>query len=249
MKGVVLAAGRGSRMGEMTSDQPKCLIEIESTPLLAWQMAAMESAGLELVIVTGYKASAFDHIGLSTVKNEKWRETNMVASLLCAHELLDDDLIVSYADIIYSPSAVKILQNQEHDICILYDKNWENLWSARFDDPLEDAESFSIDPNEDLILDIGRKNVSKSEIDGQYMGLMSFSRKGLGWIKEIVDGMSEGAGQMDMTTLLRALIGRGFPVHGQVFDDAWAEVDSPRDFAVASMLVRDGSIPLPKRGA
>ena len=45
MKAIILAAGRGSRMNELTYDKPKCLIEINGKTLLDWQLEAIKSVG------------------------------------------------------------------------------------------------------------------------------------------------------------------------------------------------------------
>ena len=70
----------------------------------------------------------------------------MFYSLLCAKEWIDnDDLIISYSDIFYSKIAVKKLSETNSDISIIYDPNWLKLWDMRFDNPLDDAETFKLD--------------------------------------------------------------------------------------------------------
>ena len=56
MKGIILAAGRGSRMKNLTSTKPKCMIKINGKMLIEYQIEALSSAGInEIGIVTGYK--------------------------------------------------------------------------------------------------------------------------------------------------------------------------------------------------
>ncbi|PPD19288.1 MAG: nucleotidyl transferase, partial [Methylobacter sp.] len=40
MKAIILAAGRGSRMKDLTEACPKCLVKLRGRPLLAWQLEA-----------------------------------------------------------------------------------------------------------------------------------------------------------------------------------------------------------------
>ena len=69
----------------------------------------------------------------------------MVSSLECASEWLSNsNFIISYSDIFYTKEAVRLLLNQEAEIAITYDTNWLAHWSERFDNPFEDAESFSV---------------------------------------------------------------------------------------------------------
>lgn len=88
MKGLILAAGRGLRMGSLTVDIPKCLVRLAGRPLLDWQSAALVGAGIdELGIVTGYRAETLRNRGLPHFHNPHWATTNMVASLVRASEV------------------------------------------------------------------------------------------------------------------------------------------------------------------
>ena len=54
MKAIILAAGRGSRMKNLTDEIPKCMLEFRGKPLIEWQLASLRSAGInEIGIVTG----------------------------------------------------------------------------------------------------------------------------------------------------------------------------------------------------
>ena len=57
----------------------------------------------------------------------------------------NNDLIISYSDIFYSKLAIKKLYQTKSDISIIYDPNWHNLWDMRFNNPLDDAETFKLD--------------------------------------------------------------------------------------------------------
>ena len=56
MKAIILAAGRGSRLKNLTDERPKCLVELHGKALLDWQLEALREAGIKKIgIVTGYK--------------------------------------------------------------------------------------------------------------------------------------------------------------------------------------------------
>src|ERR1700685_4729097 len=103
MRAVVLAAGRGSRLGHLGSDRPKWLVEREGRPLIERQIAALRRGGAnEIAVVRGYRAEMIDFPGLAYFVNERWDETNMVMSLSTAASWLRaEPVIVSYADIFY----------------------------------------------------------------------------------------------------------------------------------------------------
>ena len=104
MKAIILAAGRGSRMKSLTDEKPKCLIELNGKPLLEWQLEALRGAGIEdIAIVTGYKKELLHRYGLKEFHNSLWAETQMVSSLMCANEWLQQsECVVSYSDIFMS---------------------------------------------------------------------------------------------------------------------------------------------------
>ncbi len=236
MKAIILAAGRGSRLKQFTDDRPKCLNEVRGKALIDWQISALRSGGLnEIAIVTGYKSHMLEKYGLIKYHNAKWDTSNMVSSLLCAKELFNQTLIVSYSDIVFSDAAVTSLRAEPKDIVVAYDTNWKELWEERFENPLSDAESFIIDKN-GYIQDIGRKVNSFSDIQGQYIGLMRFSAKALNWICELTSNSEHDIDKMDMTTLLRLLINAGYPVCGMAISGGWCEIDTPADLNIANKL-------------
>src|SRR5271156_6862674 len=101
MRAVILAAGRGSRMGQLGGDRPKCLVELGGRPLIERQIAALRRGGVDQIgVVCGYRAEMIDFPNLFYFANERWAETNMVTSLTAAASWLrSGPLIVSYADI------------------------------------------------------------------------------------------------------------------------------------------------------
>jgi len=233
MKAIILAAGRGSRMGELTSNLPKCRTPFRGKELIDWQLDAIRGAGIQdIALVRGYLAHTFKY-DLSYFENLDWQTTNMVRSLMTANKWLNtDDCIVSYSDIIYSKDTVSKLLHEEADIVISYDPNWLSLWSLRFDDPLLDAESFRIDQF-NTVLDIGRKVTNQNEIQGQFMGLLKFSPSGWKLISDYLMTLDNNTlDTMDMTTLLQRLIHQGVQVKAVAIDDQWLEVDTESDLAI-----------------
>jgi len=229
MRGIILAAGRGSRMGSSTETLPKCRTLLNGKELIQWQLDALRSAGIEPIsIVRGYLADTFDY-DLKYFENDRWAETNMVMSLLAACEWLEESYcIVSYSDIVYSANAVCLLKKVDADIAITYDPNWLDLWSRRFSDPLSDAETFQIQNG--CVREIGNRASSLNEIEGQYMGLLKFSPVGwkqtLNFVNSYPDKEKDS---LDMTMLLQGLIRIGVIIKAVPIKDRWLEVDSQED--------------------
>ena len=236
MKAIILAAGRGSRMKNLTNKRPKCLVKLQNKPLIEWQLEALRKAGInDVAIVTGYKREMLAEYNLIEFNNPEWNNTQMVSSLECASDWLNNhSCIVSYSDIVFEASAVKLLYDEKSSLSILYDKNWLVSWSRRFENPLDDAETFKIDSLGKLT-GIGDTAKSLSEIDGQYMGLLKFTPKAWHAIAQFRGSLSDNvASKMHMTGLLNSLVTKkiigvsGIPYSGQ-----WAEIDSEFDLKCA----------------
>ncbi|MBF0383002.1 MAG: phosphocholine cytidylyltransferase family protein [Magnetococcales bacterium] len=248
MKAIILAAGRGSRMQEMTSRQPKCLVKLAGHPLLEWQLAALRGAGIsDITIVTGYQAEQLTGHGTKTVHNSEWASSNMVVSLLHAAPLITGPTIIGYSDIVYDAMIVRDLMDAKHcPLSLTYDRDWLNLWQRRFDDPLQDAESFTITPD-GRVTKIGQRESVADKIHGQYMGLLKIDQTAMGWIKNFIDANPTLRNRLDMTALLSAMIANGHPIHGVPISGGWCEIDHSSDLVVAEKMVEEGLLCYPSK--
>ena len=238
-------------MGRLTGDRPKCLIELAGAALIEHQIATLRAAGIEeIVVVAGYRADALDIPGVTKFQNPRWNETNMVETLFCAEPTFGDDVVVSYADIVYEPKVLDALLASPHPISVVVDRGWRAYWELRFDAPLSDAESLRLAADE-TIAEIGNRPSSLDEIEAQYIGLMRFRGPGIDALRRTREAF--GAPRrpwMDerpidnayMTDFLMEMILRGDAVHAVPIDGGWLEIDTEHDYAVAKTMVADGTI-------
>ena len=233
MKAIILAAGRGSRMGSITNEHPKCLTLVQGKTLIDRQITSLTEAALyDIGLVVGYKAEMLTGYGSRQFHNANWSNTNMVASLACAKDWLDtDDCIVSYSDIFYDPRVVKKLIHSKDDIAISYDPNWLSLWSRRFENPLEDAETFLID-NDEFVTEIGRKTSSLDHIQGQYMGLLKFSKGTFHKCLETIRNLDSDLDKIDMTSFLNTLVKKHVKIKAIPNYYPWGECDTQHDLKI-----------------
>jgi L-glutamine-phosphate cytidylyltransferase len=246
MRAVILAAGRGSRMGALAEDRPKCLVELARKPLVLRQMAALRGGGVSNIgIVRGYLGNVINIEDVTYFENARWAETNMVMSLTAAAPWLQSsDVIISYADIFYRSSIVRDLVAASGDLVVAYDRNWRSLWTRRFVDPLSDAETFRTDAH-GLLIDIGKRTTRIEDIEGQYMGLLKFTPKSWRAVEAVLATLEPKVrAAMDMTTLLRALLASSFPISTVGIEGQWGEVDSASDLALYERMIKDGELAL-----
>ena len=242
MKSLILAAGRGTRINEITKNHHKCLIKLKRKPLLKWQISALKEFSTKICVVTGYNESKIKETlkqikNITFIKNNEWQSSNMLYSLLCAKEWIgNNDLIVSYSDIFYSKLAIKKLYEEKSDISIIYDPNWHVLWNMRFNNPIDDAETFKLD-RLSFLKEIGSRPQTIKECEGQFIGLIKISKNGWFIINKHIDMLKERIKKIDTTSLLNFLILKKVKVKAIPIEDTWGEVDTFNDYKLYKKLL------------
>ncbi|MGR3467963.1 MAG: phosphocholine cytidylyltransferase family protein [Shimia sp.] len=238
-KGLILAAGRGSRMGEMTRERPKGLVPFLGRPLIEWQLRAMRAAGItEIAVVTGYRADLIEPYGDRAFHNPAWAETQMVSSLMTADAWLSaGPVVVSYSDLFYGAAAVRCLLDVPLDLALTYDPDWLTQWAGRFDDPLDDAETFQLGPalapnGVRRLRAIGRTPSSITEVEGQYMGLLRFTPAGWADLRSHWSALDPASqARLSMTEILSGMLIEDHVIGAVPFTGPWGEIDSAQDLA------------------
>lgn len=248
---LVLAAGQGTRLAPLTDTRPKCLVKLAGHSLLERQVRAIHQAGLDnIIVVGGYRAEQISAIGLPVVLNERFADTNMVATLFAARKLMtgDEDLVVAYGDIVYEPNVLTALLTCDAPVCVVIDSAWEAYWSMRMTDPLQDAETLKL-ADDGRIVELGRRPNSLAEIQGQYIGLIKFSGASLAGLLEAYDRMNRAASydgksfdQMYMTSFLQHLIDSSWQVQSVPVKNGWLEVDTLADLELYERLHAAGKL-------
>jgi len=248
---VILAAGQGVRMGKYTRDLPKGMLDFDGKPLLAWQLAALREAGVnQIVIVTGYRKGAIRFEGVRYYDNPRFDCTNMVESLMCAGQELEGDLLICYADILYTPELIEKLIGEEGEVAVAVDSAWRDYWTMRYGTTEHDLETLTVDSGR--IVELGRAVESSEGIDYRYIGLLKFSKDVWPKAFELYDGkkarrerwLASGKPfeQGYMTDLLSELIRVGVNLAPCVTARQWLEFDTERDYELACEHRRQGTL-------
>ena len=243
MKAIILAAGQGIRMGSEAEDKPKCMIIYKGKPLINYTIETMQACGInDIIIVNGYKNEVLEsHLSNENVRfitNKEYNDTNMVYTLFCAESEMNDDLIISYGDIIYREDVLQSLINNINNFVVTVDKNWLELWTLRMNDPLMDAETMKIDEDENII-ELGKKPKSYQEIHGQYIGLLKISHSFLDVFRNFYHSLDKSKyyddkdyNNMYMTSFIQLIINSKSMVKADIINGGWLEFDSNKDIDV-----------------
>ena len=238
MKVIILAAGQGTRLRPLTDDRPKCMVEVNGKPIVKHQIDLFKELGVEDInIVAGYRQDNIQYNEVKKFINPKFDSTNMVYTLFCADDIIDDsdDIIISYGDIIYRKDVLDSLMKSDADISVVVDKNWKEYWSARMDNPLDDVETLKIGPEGNNI-ELGKKPSSYNDIEGQYIGLIKFKRNIINKVKDYYRGLDKASNydgkdynNMYMTTFLQLIADNILKLEPVYISNGWMEVDCAED--------------------
>jgi len=253
LKVIILAAGKGKRLRPYTNKIPKCMVELAGNSLLSHQLSSIKKCNIsrdDIALVGGYKMEALEEFNLKKFKNNKYSSTNMVSTLFCAREFMNhgENLIISYGDIIYEEKVLRTILDCDSEICVVADKEWERLWRLRMSNPLDDAETFIMN-DELLIKELGKKPISLSEIQAQYIGLIKIRGDMVSKFIDTYDQMNKSIdydGQsfdnMYMTSFIQFLINVGWQVKASLIKNGWLEIDTTGDLKCYDQMAKDGSL-------
>lgn len=237
MKLIILAAGQGTRLQPLTNNIPKCMVKYQDKPLIDYILEVTKDIE-KRYIVTGYKSEVLKEYlkeqNLTFIYNKDYNKTNMVTSLFCAKEFMNDDLIISYSDIIYKKEVIEKLIKSKYDISVVVDKQWKKLWLQRMQNPLDDAETLKIKDNK--IIELGKKTKDYSEIEGQYIGLIKISKNTIQKILAFYNNLSKDRyydnkdfDNMYLTSFIQLIIDNLYDVNPIFINGSWLEVDCIED--------------------
>jgi len=240
LKAIILAAGKGTRLGPMGESIPKGMIKLFGKTLIERQLEIYRNCGIDdITIVTGYKGELIQYSGINYVKNENFANTNMNESLFCASEKLTDSVIISYSDIIFEQKIIQQMLMFSGDLGIAVNLDWKINYEGRKLHPLSEAENVLIENGK--ICQI-KKNISKKMSNqeiGEFMAIMKLSKEGGKIIlkkyfelKENHVGPfhnSDSFKKSYITDMLQELINSGNDVFPLLVEGNWKEIDTPED--------------------
>lgn len=132
MQAIILAAGMGKRLKELTSEATKCMVKVNGVAMIDRMMGHLDKLGLSrIVVVVGYEGQKLmdyiDALGVSTpvvyVDNNIYNKTNNIYSLYLAKDyLVQEDTILLESDLVFEEAVLHRLINHPYPSLVLVDK-------------------------------------------------------------------------------------------------------------------------------
>lgn len=258
MRAIIIGAGRGSRLQSLTDEVPKTFVPVVGRPMIEWILEALGAAGFarrDIVFISGYRADVVRarYPELTFVHNADWENNNILASLLCARDLMKDGFVSTYADIVYTRDIAKRVREAPFDIALGCDTAWRRRYVGRTDHPETDAEKLRAEGTR--VVELSRK-IPSEDASGEFIGVMKCSPSGAASIIEAFDAAAKvhGAGpyregrtfpKAYLIDLLAEMLERGTPFHRVDTPGGYMEIDTVQDRAFAETWWKTVEDPVP----
>ena len=141
MKCIILAAGRGTRIKSISKNKPKCLIKINNISILQRQFNFLCKLEIKnIIVITGYKKKQINFKNIKYIFNKGYKNNEQLESLFCAKKEFNEDLLITFGDIIDKNSEVSKAKSLSHDYSLLKELNTKprTTYLAKFRNPHPD---------------------------------------------------------------------------------------------------------------
>ncbi|HHT26661.1 MAG TPA: nucleotidyltransferase family protein [Firmicutes bacterium] len=239
MKAVILAAGRGTRLAELTKEVPKPMVPIGGRPCLARIITALHATGIgEIVIVTGYRADVIKayfgdgaQMGVNITYVDQSVQSGTGSALHITRETVgDSSFVMTYGDILvpeenYAQMA-QVFQKLRPQA--LLGLNW-------VEDPYRGAAVYLAENN----------RVAKIvEKPPQGTATTHWNNAGVFVFDPIIYQYTETLqlsprGEYELPDAIQAMLQAGLAVYGYPLQGYWKDIGTPEDVRAAHRLVSD----------
>lgn len=242
MQAVILAAGMGKRLKELTRNNAKCMVEVNGISLVERALRILDKKNLtKIVIVVGYEAAHLmqfiEELHIQTpivfINNEIYDKTNNIYSLLMAKDyLVAEDTLLLESDLIFEEGLIDCLLEDERPTLALVDKfaSWMDgtCMELDYDDSIRDfipGKYLKFEEKEHYYKTVNIYKFSQNFSANTYIPFLEAYLKAMG-VNEYYESV------IKLIALLENSEIRAKRLEGQV----WYEIDDVQDLDIASTL-------------
>ena len=245
MQAIILAAGMGKRLGEITRDDTKCMLEVGGTRLIDRTLEALHTVGVSrIILVVGYKGENVKaHVGndykgtpVIYIDNDIYDKTNNIYSLsMVKEQLQQDDTLLIESDLIFSDRLFPMILEDPYPNLALVAK-YES-WM--------DGTMVRLDEDQYIVNFISKQAFDYADVDSYYktVNIYKFSREFLQQqYVPFLDAYTKAVGNNEyyenvlrIISLLNSHNMKALPIG----NEKWYEIDDKQDLDIAEALFAD----------
>lgn len=233
MQAIILAAGQGNRLREVTQGKPKCYVELAGESLLGRNLRLLREAGVRrTVIVTGYQRrqlmADFSAPDIVWAFNPFYAQANVLASFWAGMSRLEAgrDVLYLHADTVFHPKILQDLMERPGALVLACDEK------------VCGDEEMKYRSEGGRVVEIN-KTMETGASEGEFLGVCKIAGGQLPAVREAVEAVLErGIFEAFFEVAIQELIdSRRVPVTVMpVGEHPWIEIDFPEDYAAAQEL-------------
>lgn len=252
MQAIILAAGMGKRLKELTSNATKCMVEVNGKTMIERALAALDKQGLsKIVIVVGYEADKLKsyvkslHVKtpVEFVENTIYDRTNNIYSLYLAKDyMLEDDTLLLESDVVFEDRLLGLLVQDPYPSLALVAKyeSWMDGTVVTLDAENHitrfiSKKEFDFTCREDYFKTVNIYKFSKEFSQSAYVPFLEAYCRALGH-NEYYEQV------LKVITLLDKCELKACPLT----DEKWYEIDDVQDLDIAETIFSSGEDRLKK---
>jgi len=217
---VILAAGLGSRLKEITRDKPKGFIVLGEGPLIEQSVRKLEAVGIERIIIgTGYLADQFKRLserwpGIECIKNEKFADTGSMYTLYNLRERIAEDFLLLESDLLYDLNGLRqLLSGEQKDIILSSDRT-----------DAGDGVYIEVDQERNLV-NMSKEPAKLKNIYSELVGITKISRSLFNLMCRYAEQQFPLKPTLDYEYVLVGVSGEAKIFVNKMDDYAWCEID------------------------
>ncbi len=222
MQALILAAGRGSRLGGEIGGRPKCLLEVGGRPLIEHQLEALREAGVRRIcVVVGYGAEqvlpVVANAGVCQF-NYRYAQTNSLYSMWLTRDWIKGPMVMMNCDLMVAPEIIGRVAGAEGNV-LAFDS------SSGFDGE-QMRTSFC---SGGVLRDIS-KRLGPDESDGENVGILKFDSAASAMLFQEASRIVARGGENEWAPAAVGRLAERVEIRGlDVAGLPWTEIDFPED--------------------
>lgn len=230
-----MAAGKGSRLGDYTTDLPKSLLPLNDSglTLLDYNIDILNKLGIDkILLVTGFNSQMLENHTennaiVQIIYNPFWNYCNVLGSLYMALNYVDEDFLFLHADTLADYEIWQTLVNSSGDMVLPYEKK-----------KCGEEEMKVVLDNHNNLVNI-TKEVSPEKAQGEFLGIAKFSKKTTSYFKTTAEEFFK-AGNLNHymeSVVQKAIQNKSISIATlDILKNKFVEVDFEEDYLKAKEL-------------
>ena len=239
MKAIILSAGYGSRLGNLTKELPKSLVDINGKSIIKRQIETFRNNGIkDIIVIVGPNKDKFQLKDIEYVVDKNFHEHEQLGSLMVANKYFQNDIVISFGDVIADDNIMKQMVESTYDIGVAIDLKWEKNYENRTQHTKSEADLALIKSNKLTKIKKNLDSVENHQL-GEFLGIIKLSSIGSNKFLNIFERLnSSHKGKFHdassfqkayLTDMIQELIDQGKEITPIFVHGRWCEIDTLQD--------------------